>query len=104
VVCSWQSRDFRCSGRLSIGSTGRRNMLLGVALAASALDARGGIVGGAISLSSIDTYGAHALCSPLAFQLLYRRVYTLHLHILVVFVIFIALSENHKIESNRTQN
>ncbi|RVE46725.1 hypothetical protein evm_008645 [Chilo suppressalis] len=53
---SWQSRDFRCSGRLSIGSTGRRNMLLGVALAGSALDARGGIVGGAISLSSIDTY------------------------------------------------
>lgn len=54
---SWQSRDFNCTGRLSIGSTGHRNMLVGVALAGSELDARGGIVGGAISLSSIDTYG-----------------------------------------------
>lgn len=32
-------------------------MLVGVALQGSELDARGGIVGGAISLSSIDTYG-----------------------------------------------
>ncbi|KAI5636032.1 hypothetical protein NE865_11233 [Phthorimaea operculella] len=54
---SWQSRDFTCSGRLSIGSTGHRNMLLGVTLASSALDARGGIVGGAISLCAIHTYG-----------------------------------------------
>lgn len=59
---SWQSRGFHCSGRLSIGSVGRRNMLLGVALLASELDARGGIVGGAISLSSIDTYGQS--CGP----------------------------------------
>ncbi|KAJ0182155.1 hypothetical protein K1T71_002877 [Dendrolimus kikuchii] len=53
---SWQSRDFNCTGRLSIGSTGHRNMLVGVALAGSELDARGGIVGGAIALASIDTY------------------------------------------------
>ncbi|PZC85968.1 hypothetical protein B5X24_HaOG214333 [Helicoverpa armigera] len=64
---SWQSRDFNCSGRLSIGSTGHRNMLLGVALAGSELDARGGIVGGAIALSSIDTYvhiEEEAGCNP----------------------------------------
>ncbi|GBP70037.1 Uncharacterized protein KIAA1109 [Eumeta japonica] len=52
---SWQSRDFHCTGRLSIGSTGHRNMSLGVGLGGSTLDAKGGIVGGAISLSSIDT-------------------------------------------------
>ncbi|CAH0602821.1 unnamed protein product [Chrysodeixis includens] len=64
---SWQSRDFNCTGRLSIGSTGHRNMLVGVALAGSELDARGGIVGGAISLSSIDTYvhiEEEAGCNP----------------------------------------
>ncbi|XP_075992779.1 transmembrane protein KIAA1109 homolog tweek [Anticarsia gemmatalis] len=64
---SWQSRDFNCTGRLSIGSTGHRNMLLGVGLAGSELDARGGIVGGAISLSSIDTYvhiEEEAGCNP----------------------------------------
>lgn len=64
---SWQSRDFNCTGRLSIGSTGHRNMLVGVALASSELDARGGIVGGAISLSSIDTYvhiEEEAGCNP----------------------------------------
>lgn len=32
-------------------------MLVGVALAGSELDARGGIVGGAIALAEIDTYG-----------------------------------------------
>ncbi|XP_063358209.1 bridge-like lipid transfer protein family member 1 [Cydia amplana] len=53
---SWQSRDFNCTGRLSIGSSGHRNMLVGVALAGSSLDARGGIVGGAISLADIHTY------------------------------------------------
>ncbi|XP_050552072.1 transmembrane protein KIAA1109 homolog isoform X4 [Spodoptera frugiperda] len=64
---SWQSRDFNCTGRLSIGSTGHRNMLVGVALAGSELDARGGIVGGAICLSSIDTYvhiEEEAGCNP----------------------------------------
>ncbi|CAG9097779.1 unnamed protein product [Plutella xylostella] len=53
---SWLSNDFNCTGRLGIGSTGHRNMLVGVALGGSSLDARGGIVGGAISLSSLDTY------------------------------------------------
>ncbi|KAG7311224.1 hypothetical protein JYU34_002256 [Plutella xylostella] len=40
---SWLSNDFNCTGRLGIGSTGHRNMLVGVALGGSSLDARGGI-------------------------------------------------------------
>lgn len=44
-------------GRLNIGSTGHRNMCVGVGLGSSSLDAKGGIVGGTISLSTIDTFG-----------------------------------------------
>lgn len=54
---SWQSRDFHSMGRLNIGSTGHRNMCIGLGLGSSSLDAKGGIVGGTISLSTIDTYG-----------------------------------------------
>lgn len=57
MCCSWLSRDFHCGGRLSIGSTGHRNMYLGVGLGGSSLDAKGGIVGGTITLATIDTYG-----------------------------------------------
>lgn len=74
MVCSWQSRDFACTGRLSIGSTGHRNMLVGVALAGSELDARAGIVGGAIALAQIDTYGTpHILISFYLMSHLYKR-------------------------------
>lgn len=69
---SWQSRSFNCSGRLSIGSTGHRDMLLGVALAGSSLDARGGIVGGAICLADITTYGT---APPLSLHPPYRTAH-----------------------------
>lgn len=54
---SWLSKDFHSMGRLNIGSTGHRNMCVGVGLGSSSLDAKGGIVGGTISLSTIDTFG-----------------------------------------------
>ena len=53
---SWMTKDFRSDGRLSIGSTGHKNLYLGVGLGGSSLDAKGGIVGGIIELSKIDTY------------------------------------------------
>ncbi|XP_045512611.1 transmembrane protein KIAA1109 homolog isoform X1 [Pieris brassicae] len=53
---SWQSRSLGASGRLSIGSTHHRHMVVRVSLAGSALDARGGIVGGAISLAALDAH------------------------------------------------
>lgn len=53
---SWQSRDFQCPGRLSIDSTGHRNMYVGVGLGGSSLEAKGGIVGGTISVAAIHTY------------------------------------------------
>lgn len=53
---TWMTKDFRSDGRLSIGSTGHKNLYIGVGLGGSSLDAKGGIVGGIIELSKIDTY------------------------------------------------
>ncbi|XP_046477858.1 bridge-like lipid transfer protein family member 1 isoform X1 [Neodiprion pinetum] len=52
----WMTKDFRSDGRLSIGSIGHKNLYIGVGLGGSSLDAKGGIVGGTIELSKIDTY------------------------------------------------
>uniref|UniRef100_A0A182PCZ3 Bridge-like lipid transfer protein family member 1 C-terminal domain-containing protein n=1 Tax=Anopheles epiroticus TaxID=199890 RepID=A0A182PCZ3_9DIPT len=52
----WLTKAFRSDGRLSIGSTGHKNMYIGVGLGGSSLDAKGGIVGGTIDLNRIDTY------------------------------------------------
>nr|CAD7444873.1 unnamed protein product [Timema bartmani] len=56
LVVRWLTKDFKSEGRLSIGSTGHKNMYIGVALGGSSLDAKGGIVGGTIELSKIDTF------------------------------------------------
>lgn len=58
---SWMTKDFRSDGRLSIGSTGHKNLYIGVGLGGSSLDAKGGIVGGIIELSKIDTYSEYLL-------------------------------------------
>jgi len=52
---SWLTKDFTADGRLSIGSTGHKDMHIGVGLEGSNLDAKGGIVGGTIELSGIHT-------------------------------------------------
>lgn len=52
---SWLTKDFKAEGRLSIGSTGHKNMHIGIGLEGSGLDAKGGIVGGTIELSGIHT-------------------------------------------------
>jgi hypothetical protein len=59
----WLTKDFRSEGRLSIGSTGHKNMYIGVGLGGSSLDAKGGIVGGTIELSKIDTYSEYIVRS-----------------------------------------
>lgn len=53
---TWQTKDFRSEGRLSIGSTGHKNMYIALGLGGSSLDAKGGIVGGTIEIAHIDTY------------------------------------------------
>lgn len=53
---SWLTKDFRSEGRLSIGSTGYKNLYIAVGLGGSGLDAKGGIVGGNIEIANIDTY------------------------------------------------
>lgn len=52
----WLTKAFRSDGRLSIGSTGHKNMYIGIGLGGSALDAKGGIVGGTFELNKIDTH------------------------------------------------
>lgn len=64
---SWLSKQFHSEGRLSIGSTGHKNMHIGLGLFGSELDAKGGIVGGTIDLNKINTYGM--LCTNYIFIL-----------------------------------
>ncbi|CAB0018125.1 unnamed protein product [Nesidiocoris tenuis] len=52
----WQIKVFRSEGRLAIGSSGHKNMYIGLGLDGASLDAKGGIVGGTIDLSNIDTF------------------------------------------------
>lgn len=52
----WLTKDFHSEGRLSIDSTGHKNMYIGLGLGVCSLDAKGGIVGGALDLSTIDTF------------------------------------------------
>lgn len=52
----WMTRDFRSDGRLSIGSTGHKNLYIALGLGGSGLDAKGGIVGGNIEIAHINTY------------------------------------------------
>ena len=47
----WISRNFKSEGRLSIGSTGHKNMFITIALTSSKLEAKGGIVGGTLHSS-----------------------------------------------------
>ncbi|CAN8012116.1 unnamed protein product, partial [Ixodes pacificus] len=53
---SWLTQGFRSQGRLAIDSRGHKDMSLAVDLDGSSLDAKGGIVGGAIELSRIHTH------------------------------------------------
>ncbi|KAK9874269.1 hypothetical protein WA026_002622 [Henosepilachna vigintioctopunctata] len=53
---SWLTKDFRSDGRLSIGSTGHKNLYIALGLGGSGLDAKGGIVGGNIEIANIDTF------------------------------------------------
>ena len=50
------SKDFTSEGRLSIGSTGHKNMFIGLGLKGFSLEAKGGIIGGCIDIGKIDTY------------------------------------------------
>lgn len=52
----WMTKEFRSDGRLSIGSTGHKNLYITLGLGGSGLDAKGGIVGGNIEISRINTY------------------------------------------------
>lgn len=52
----WTTKGFQANGRLSIGSSGHKDMYIGLGLGGSNLEAKGGIVGGIIEISTINTY------------------------------------------------
>ena len=52
----WLSKDIRSEGRFSIGSTGHKNMYIGLGLNGLKLEAKAGIVGGSIDLGRINAY------------------------------------------------
>ena len=52
---TWLSRGFKSEGRVNIDSSGHKGYMVKLKLDASSLDAKGGIVGGIIELSNIET-------------------------------------------------
>lgn len=54
--CLWLSKAFRSDGSLSIGSSGHKNLYIGLGLGSSSLESKGGIVGGTLELNSIHTH------------------------------------------------
>jgi hypothetical protein len=54
--CLWLSKAFRSDGSLSIGSSGHKNLYIGLGLGSSSLESKGGIVGGTVELNSIHTH------------------------------------------------
>lgn len=52
----WSTKDLQCQGRLSIDSTGHRNMKITAGLGGSNLDSKGGIIGGAIDLQELNAF------------------------------------------------
>lgn len=86
---SWMTKDFRSDGRLSIGSTGHKNLYIGIGLGGSSLDAKGGIVGGTIELSRIDTYSKYSLINHY-FIIIYYCLFIIY--ILFLLIIYYSLS------------
>lgn len=85
---SWMTKDFRSDGRLSIGSTGHKNLYIGIGLGGSSLDAKGGIVGGTIELSRIDTYSKYSLINH--YFIIYYCLFIIY--ILFLLIIYYSLS------------
>lgn len=54
--CLWLSKAFRSDGSLSIGSSGHKNLYIGIGLGGSTLESKGGIVGGTVEINSINTH------------------------------------------------
>ena len=58
VLCfRWSTKELKSQGRLSIDSSGYKNMKISAGLNGSRLDARGGIIGGNIELQGLDIEG-----------------------------------------------
>lgn len=52
----WNTQDIQSQGRLSIDSTGHKDLSISMGLGGSHLDSRGGVIGGNVDLQGISTY------------------------------------------------
>ncbi|XP_053399583.1 bridge-like lipid transfer protein family member 1 isoform X2 [Mercenaria mercenaria] len=52
----WNTQDIQSQGRLSIDSTGHKDLSISAGLGGSHLDSRGGVIGGNVDLQGISTY------------------------------------------------
>ncbi|XP_077984720.1 bridge-like lipid transfer protein family member 1 [Glandiceps talaboti] len=60
---TWSTRSLKSQGRLSIDSSGYKDMKISAGLGSSSLDAKGGVIGGLTELQDIDTF-LHILEQP----------------------------------------
>ena len=56
LVFSWNTKDIKSQGRLSIDSTGHKNLKIKFGLGGSHFDSKGGVVGGSVYLQDINTH------------------------------------------------
>ena len=56
LIFSWNTRDIKSQGRLSIDSTGHKNLKITFGLGGSHFDSKGGVVGGSVDLQDINTH------------------------------------------------
>ncbi|XP_074650444.1 bridge-like lipid transfer protein family member 1 [Tubulanus polymorphus] len=53
---TWVTRDLNTQGRITMSSSGNKNMKMSAGLGGSSVDAKGGIVGGLVDIQKIETY------------------------------------------------
>ena len=53
---SWNTKDIKSQGRLSIDSSGHKNLKFTFGLSGSHFDSKGGVVGGNVDLQDINTH------------------------------------------------
>lgn len=53
---SWNTKDIKSQGRMSIDSAGHKNLKITFGLGGSHFDSKGGVVGGSVDLQNINTH------------------------------------------------
>jgi len=56
LCCSWNTQDIQSQGRLSIDSTGHKDLGISARLGGSHFESKGGVIGGSVDLQGISTH------------------------------------------------